>query len=698
MTACSRTARRRSRCTATCPCPHFRVIDGRRRARDRDRAPAPALRPRAVQPERPAASRSAGRRSATSRSLAVRRGRAGPRRHRPHARRRRRPHPAGERRRLAQGRRRRRRLAHRSLFTDDGWVSPRDGERTDLYVFAYGARLRRGAARALRRVRLAAGAAALGARQLVEPLPPLHRRRLPRAARPLRRARACRSRSPCSTWTGTGSTASRPSYGGWTGYSWEPELFPDPEALPRRGAPPRPEGHAEPPPRRRACAPSRTPTRRWPRRSAATPSWASRSRSTSTTPPSSTAYFEVLHHPLEEQGVDFWWMDWQQGPHSRITGIDPLWMLNHFHFLDAGRDGERPLLLRATPGRAATATRSGSRATCISAGTRCDFQPEFTATASNIGYGWWSHDIGGHMFGARDDELTARWVQLGVFSPILRLHSIDNPFLAKEPWAFPAETRAALGDALRLRVRLVPYLHTMNHRARPTAIPLVLPMYYLAPERPRGLRGPEPVPLRQRAARRADHLAARPGHAARTRHGVAAAGRGPTSSPAPSTRRPHDRAAPRRATRSRCCCAPAASCRWPARTTRMPRPTPLGSNWSSPPAPTARSPSSRTTAPAHGGRIPSVRTTIRWSRRRRARRSARRRPGRRGPAERTWTVTFLGLEGEPVTVADAPTAARSRSTPRPTAARGRPPAPRRCSPSSTRRSTGTRPRPPRGGR
>ena len=23
------------------------------------------------------------------------------------------------------------------LFTDDGWVSPRDGERTDLYVFAY---------------------------------------------------------------------------------------------------------------------------------------------------------------------------------------------------------------------------------------------------------------------------------------------------------------------------------------------------------------------------------------------------------------------------------------------------------------------------------------------------------------------------------------------------------------------------------
>ena len=86
------------------------------------------------------------------------------------------------------------------------------------------------------------------------------------------------------------------------------------------------------------------------------------------------------------------------------------------------------------------------------------------------------------MFGSRDDELTARWVQYGVFSPILRLHSTANPFLAKEPWAFPAETRAALGDALRLRVRLVPYLHAMNHRAATAGVPLVLPLYYTWPE------------------------------------------------------------------------------------------------------------------------------------------------------------------------------------------------------------------------
>ncbi len=51
------------------------------------------------------------------------------------------------------------------------------------------------------------------------------------------------------------------------------------------------------------------------------------------------------------------------------------------------------------------------------------FSALFTSTASNIGYGWWSHDIGGHMLGYKNNEMAARWVQFGVFSPINRLHS-----------------------------------------------------------------------------------------------------------------------------------------------------------------------------------------------------------------------------------------------------------------------------------
>ena len=111
-----------------------------------------------------------------------------------------------------------------------------------------------------------------------------------------------------------------------------------------------------------------------------------------------------------------------------------------------------------------------------------DFQPYFTSTASNIGYGWWSHDIGGHMLGYRDDELEARWYQYGVFSPINRLHSSNSAFSGKEPWNFSMEVRSTMDDFLRLRHKLVPYLYTMNYRAWKEDTPIVVPMYYDYPE------------------------------------------------------------------------------------------------------------------------------------------------------------------------------------------------------------------------
>ena len=148
-----------------------------------------------------------------------------------------------------------------------------------------------------------------------------------------------------------------------------------------------------------------------------------------------------------------------------MAGIDPLWMLNHFHFLDSARDGKRPLTFSRYAGPGSHRYPVGFSGDTLITWASLDFQPYFTATASNIGYGWWSHDIGGHMFGGKDDELATRWVQLGVFSPILRLHSSLSPFNTKEPWRFGPEARAVMTEFLRLRHRLVPYLHTMNHRA-----------------------------------------------------------------------------------------------------------------------------------------------------------------------------------------------------------------------------------------
>jgi hypothetical protein len=99
-----------------------------------------------------------------------------------------------------------------------------------------------------------------------------------------------------------------------------------------------------------------------------------------------------------------------------------------------------------------------------------------------VGYGWWSHDIGGHMGGATEPELYARWVQFGALSPCLRLHSTKDPRAERRPWAYPPDVAHASMAAFRLRYQLVPYLYSMARVAADTAISLCRPMYYEHPE------------------------------------------------------------------------------------------------------------------------------------------------------------------------------------------------------------------------
>lgn len=110
-----------------------------------------------------------------------------------------------------------------------------------------------------------------------------------------------------------------------------------------------------------------------------------------------------------------------------------------------------------------------------------DFQPYFTNTAANIGYSWWSHDIGGHKFGEWSDDMQVRWCQYGVFSPIYRPHSGKELFFLKEPWNFPINIENTIADFMRLRHAMVPYLYTMNYRNHAEGLPLCMPVYYEYP-------------------------------------------------------------------------------------------------------------------------------------------------------------------------------------------------------------------------
>jgi len=194
-------------------------------------------------------------------------------------------------------------------------------------------------------------------------------------------------------------------------------------------------------------------------------------------------YFELLHHPLEAQGVDFWWLDWQQGTQTGLPGLDPLWWLNHLHFYDLARDGaRRPFIFSRWGGLGNHRYPIGFSGDTVIGWDALDFQPAFTATAANVGYGWWSHDIGGHMGGIEDDELYIRWVQFGVFSPILRLHSTKNPYHERRPWGRDHVAGHAASRAMRLRHALIPYIYSMAWRNHTLSLPLITHMYYSHPE------------------------------------------------------------------------------------------------------------------------------------------------------------------------------------------------------------------------
>lgn len=264
---------------------------------------------------------------------------------------------------------------------------------------------------------------------------------------------------------------------GWTGYTWNPEFFPDPKRFmdqlhkrnmkitlnvhPADGV----RGHEEMYlPMAKEMGVDYENEDKIPFDASNRDFW--------------KAYFKYLHHPNEERGVDFWWLDWQQGAQGSAKGIDTLWQLNHLHFLDSGRDGKQPLTFSRYAGIGSHRYPIGFSGDTYTTWESLDFQPYFTANASNVGYSWWSHDIGGHQGGYRSDELSVRWLQLGVFSPIMRLHSTCNEFYGKEPWNYGMEAEKIMESFLRLRHKLIPYLYSMNYQTHLNGLPLVQPMYY----------------------------------------------------------------------------------------------------------------------------------------------------------------------------------------------------------------------------
>ena len=184
--------------------------------------------------------------------------------------------------------------------------------------------------------------------------------------------------------------------------------------------------------------------------------------------------FKMFLHPLEAMGVDFFWND-----STGNMDVTKLWALNHYLYLDSGRNGEKRGLVLGRGGIYAPhrypVLYGGSSE--ISWNNLREL-PFMYLNAANIGVSWWSHDVGGNHGGMEDSELFIRYVQLSTFGPIMRFHAARGRYYKREPWLWDAKTLKIVGDYMRLRHRLIPYLYTEAYNYTKSGTPILQPFYY----------------------------------------------------------------------------------------------------------------------------------------------------------------------------------------------------------------------------
>lgn len=190
------------------------------------------------------------------------------------------------------------------------------------------------------------------------------------------------------------------------------------------------------------------------------------------------AYFDELIKPLYDIGTDFFWIDY-----NNINKIQELRTLNRYHIDDFKRlYSRRAMILSRNAGLASHRYPIHYSGETIVSWKNLDLIPEFNSRAANIGISYWSHDIGGYKNGIEDPELYMRFIQLGTYSPILRLSSDTSHYYKREPWLWDVKTYLVVKEYLELRHRLIPYIYTETYKYSQTGLPLIQPVYYRYPE------------------------------------------------------------------------------------------------------------------------------------------------------------------------------------------------------------------------
>ena len=197
-------------------------------------------------------------------------------------------------------------------------------------------------------------------------------------------------------------------------------------------------------------------------------------------------FFKNIMRVRERQGVDFWWLDWQQDLTSKyIPGLGQTFWLNHVFYNDMrlNRTDRRPIIFHRWGGMGSHRYPIGFSGDTFATYGTLQFESYVTATAANVCFGYWGHDGGGYLQPnnvSTDPELVLRWMQFCVFQPIFRTHGSSQSGCERRIWKF--SNFDLQNEAFKLRYALVPYIYTAARQAYDTGVSICRPLYYEWPE------------------------------------------------------------------------------------------------------------------------------------------------------------------------------------------------------------------------
>lgn len=214
------------------------------------------------------------------------------------------------------------------------------------------------------------------------------------------------------------------------------------------------------------------------------------------------SFMKHTHQESDDMGIAFWWLDWQQDyayPFVRGTTTKHLPWLNEIYYNYSQRTIQDENGAEKTL-RGAGFSRWGGwgdhrhpiqfSGDAVGNWEMLRFEVDLTTTSGNAGCFFWAHDIGG-FYDGMDPELYTRWTQFGLLNSSLRIHSVAGEKNDRRPWLWGEREEKAMRDIYLLRSRLMPYIYSTVRQCHTETLPLNRGLYIEQPEAEESYKHPD---------------------------------------------------------------------------------------------------------------------------------------------------------------------------------------------------------------